>query len=172
MLKPVTKVLVLMMGLSLSACVAPTNQQQERTISRVGNNQVVPQPQAAANNDPVVTPNFGAGGLTWDAAGNTALRYRFAVQERNGEIVICGAYTGFGGGNIRALSREAMRQATVTMNGQTLLCDLRFFNEASNANWSTSLVGVETNCRSTGQAVGAVPLNTVRIEMREGRYRI
>ena len=98
--------------------------------------------------------------------------YRYVAIERNGEVYVCGAFTGRGASSIRKLNREAMRQATVTVNGQSISRNMRYFTEASNANWETALVGVETNCRTTGQSADTVELNAVRVEMRGGRYRV
>ncbi len=126
--------------------------------------------QPASVSNPVVTREFGGGGLDWSRVGG--LLYRYTAIERNGEVFVCGAYTGRGPGSARKLNREAMRLARVTVDGQTIMRNLRFFTEASNSNWDTELVGVDTNCQATGQSVDAVPLSAVRVEFREGRYRV
>ena len=130
----------------------------------------LPAQQSLAGGGPQVTDSFGGGGFRWE--GNGGLLFRFAAVEQDGKIFVCGAYTRRGASNSRALSREAMRQAEVTVGGQRIMRDLRFFTAASNGNWSTSLVGVETTCRSSGVAAAGVQLRDVRVEMREGRYRV
>jgi hypothetical protein len=165
--------LFLMMGLSLAACDAPTAQKAlgpTESVSEVESSQAVVTAQVAASASPVVASNFGGGGLSWGSVGS--MMFRFAALEQNGEVVICGAYTRRGSSNARALSREAMRQATVTVNGETIMRDMRFFTAASSGNWESSLIGIETNCRSTGQPAGSVSLNAVGVEIREGRYRV
>lgn len=165
----VIKIPVLVMLLSLTACVAPTTQQS--TAVTASNEAVtVAAAEATIENDPIVTENFRAGGGSWDRIGSVIFRY--TAIARNNEVYICGAFTGRGSTNIRRLSREVMTQAKVTAGEQTIMRNLRFFAEASNANFSSRLVGVETNCRSTGKSLDTVPLGSVRVQTREGRYRI
>lgn len=173
MLKNVTKTYLIFIGFSLAACVAPTGPQTLQpgdVVADTDDAQVAVADQAIAQSNPVVAPEFDGGGLSW--ARNGSLIFRYAAIERNGEVFICGAFTGRGSTNVRKASREAMRQAKATVNGQVVLRDLRYFTEASNASWDAGLVGTETSCRSTGQSVEAVPLNAVRVEMRQGRYRV
>jgi hypothetical protein len=165
----VIKITVLVMVLSLTGCVAPTTPQS--TAVTASNEAVtVAAPEATLENDPIVTVNFLGGGGSWEGFGSVLFRY--TAIARNNEVYICGAYTGRGSPNIRGLTREVMKQASVTAGGQTIMRNLRFFAEASNANFSSELVGVETNCRSTGQSLDAVPLSSVRVQTRDGRYRI
>ncbi|MDO6590054.1 hypothetical protein DS901_01410 [Loktanella sp. D2R18] len=163
------KISTLIAALSLTGCVETTSSQSTAVEAPEA---VATAPAAAATieDTPIVTANFGSGGGSWEGFGN--ILFRYAVIEQNNEVYICGAYTGRGSTNIRKLSREVMRQATATSNGQTILRNMRFFKEVSNSHLSTSLVGVETNCRSTGQSVDAVPLNSIRVQTHEGRYRV
>lgn len=159
----------LLAGLALSACV-PSAPPETETAPQAESRQVEAATQSPAQSDPVVTASFGGTGFNWSRNGGLMLR--FSAIERDGEVWICGSFTGRGSSNSRKLSREAMRQATVVSNGQVIMRNLRFFAEASNGNWESRLVGTETNCQSTGQSVGAVPLDSVSVEMRSGRYRV
>ncbi|KJZ18302.1 hypothetical protein [Loktanella sp. S4079] len=154
-------------ALSLTGCVETTTSQSTAVEAPESTATAA---EATVVDTPVVTANFGRGGGNWEGFGN--ILYRYAVIEQNNEVYICGAYTGRGSTNIRKLSREVMRQATATSNGQTIMRNMRFFSEVSNSHLSTSLVGVETNCRSTGKSVDEVPLNSIRVETRGGRYRV
>lgn len=168
-IKTPLKLVALLATLSVSACIAP-DATTPTPATATDETPVTAPTQTTVASNPVVDPAFKRGGGTWDPIGSAMFRY--TAIERNGEIYICGAFTARGSGTIRRLSREVMRQATVTANGQTVLRNLRFFREASNAAYPTQLVGVETNCASTGDPVGSFPLNSVVVETRPGRYRI
>ena len=158
------KVGVLLTGIALTACTAPTDSEPSQQTSAVVDSgaasETPAQPDAAPAN-PVVTSNFGGG-----------LRFRYTAIDRDGEVYVCGAYTGRGTQTSRKFSREAMRLGKVTIDGNEVLRNLRYFQEASSANWDNALVGVETSCRSTGLPAGSVDFTAVRVELREGRYRI
>lgn len=163
------KIPALIAALSLAGCVETTTSQSS----------VIEAPEGAAaattaagtiEDTPLVSANFGGGSGNWDGFGSVIYRFTTVVQDN--EVFICGAYTGRGSSDIRKLSREVMRQARITADGQTIMHNLRFFNEVSNSNFVTNLVGVETNCRSTGKSADEVSLNNIRIETRDGRYRV
>ncbi|WP_108813645.1 hypothetical protein [Loktanella sp. Alg231-35] len=163
----------LLMGLTLAACVAPTDQQtppQGGVASEADDSQSVAVERAAPAVNPVVTSEFGGGGLNWSRAGG--VKFRYTAIEQNGEVYICGAFTGRGPSGARKANRLVMREAKVTANGNLIMRSLRFFSEVSNGHWATDLIGVETSCGSTGQSVDALPLDAVRVELREGRYRV
>lgn len=166
------KASTLLFSLSLAACVAPTTPDTNEHATPATASETAPQPaaQTTAASNPVVTENFGRGGGSWEGTGSVIFRY--TAIERDGEIHICGAFTGRGTSVIRRLSREVMRQAKVTANGETLRRNLLFFTEASNATFSDQMVGVETRCGTTGKPAGSVPLNAIRVDTRDGKYRI
>jgi hypothetical protein len=163
------KLSALVAALSLTGCVEATTQQSTADTPLDGA-VAATAAEVTIDDTPIVTANFGGGGGNWEGVGSVVFRY--TAIEKNNEVYICGAYTGRGSTNIRKLSREVMRQATVTSNGQTVLRNLRFFAEASNANFASQLVGVETTCQSTGKSADEVPLGSVRVQTREGRYRV
>lgn len=160
------------MGLFLTACVAPTTPPPAQSVAATNADDSVAMAAVETTDisDPIVTAQFARGGGNLCAVGS--LLFRYTAIERNGEIYICGAFTGRGGPLIRKVSRAVMQQARVTANGETLLRTAGFFTEASNRNFSSQLVGVETNCRSTGQPAGAFPLASVRVEPRDGQYKV
>jgi hypothetical protein len=91
----------------------------------------------------------------------------------DGELYICGAYTNAGGGSsLVRLGREAMRDARITMDGQTIVRNLSFFKTVSNANVSTRLVGATADCENTGLVPTEAQYATIRMVLREGRYRV
>lgn len=165
----VAKMSALFLGLSLAACVAPT-EPLGTAVSASTDTPAATVPSPTVGIDPVVTAQFLGGGGNWQGTGRVVFRY--TAIERNNEIYICGAFTGQGSSRIRSLSREVMRQASVTSNGETIMRNLRFFREASSAKFSSALVGVETICNSTGLAAGTVPLEGIRVKTRDGRYRV
>lgn len=161
----------LLIVLSLAACVTPPSAQStEQSSPAIAAAVPAVSAQSSAESNPIVTRQFRGSGLDWSTTGG--LMYRYVAIERDGEVYVCGAFTGRGHSSIRKLNREAMRQATVTVNGQSISRNMRYFTEASNSNWDTALVGVATNCRTTGQSADAVQLDAVRVEMRGGRYRV
>lgn len=123
---------------------------------------------AAAN--PRVTEAFGGESFGWQGGGG--LLYRYTGIERDGEIYICGAYARRGSTGKNRLSREALRQSTLRANGDSIMRDMSHFKIVSSANLDTFLVGVETNCRSTGLAAGSLDLNSLQITTRRGSYRV
>ena len=123
---------------------------------------------AVAN--PRVTQAFSGGGGNWEGGGG--IMFRYTAIERDGEIYICGAYSRQGLSGTSRLGREVMRQAVVISNGERIMRNMAHFNAVSNSNWSSRLVGVETNCRSTGRAAGTLDLNSLEVSTRDGSYRI
>lgn len=171
LLNSTLKTCSILVAFSLSACVAPPNTQTTQqitasTTASVASN-VAPE---ASRADPIVAANFRGGGGTWEGSGT--IQFRYVAIERNGEVHICGAYTARGSSSVRILSREVMQAATVTANGETIMRNLRYFKEASSAALSNRLVGIETNCRSTGRAAGTVALESVVVQTRSGNYRV
>ncbi len=159
------------MGLSLAGCVEPTSTASPSQNEVVADaSEAIAIDQATSVNNPVITTDFAGGTFSWSTSGGVI--YRFVAIERDGEVFVCGAFTGRGSSNSRRLSREVMRQASMSVNGETIRQNLRFFTETSNANFSTLLVGVETSCASTGRAAGTVPLSAVRVDIRNGNYRV
>lgn len=167
------KAFVVVAGVALSACTPLTDASspvQEGRVSEVDQSQAVTAETTVTAENPVVAANFKGGGLGWSDHGD--MMYRFTAIERDGEVFICGAYSGRGSSIGRKFTREAMRLAKVTVDDQTILRNLRFFAEASSANWDNRLVGSATRCNATGEPAGSLDLNAVRVELREGRYRI
>lgn len=159
--------------LALSACQSTTGPQSDAQDVPVVSEETTASLNAVEQSsvtDPLVTSSFQGGQLSWGSVGG--ILHRYAAIERNGEIYVCGAYARKGSANLSRLSREAMRQATVTANGQTISSNLSYFSPVSSSNWDNGLVGVQTNCRTTGEAAGSFDLDAVRVEMRSGRYRI
>lgn len=98
-------------------------------------------------------------------------RYRAVLFE--GEMHICGAYSNRGRGAVTTrLGREVMREATMVMGDRTVMRNLSFFNVVSSANNGVGLEGTMANCATTGISVRPNELRNVRIEVREGRYRV
>ncbi|MCF2906449.1 hypothetical protein L0666_15765 [Octadecabacter sp. CECT 8868] len=161
------KITTLMMVFSLSACIEPTATQQPEAVS-VPASAAVDEISTAPN--PIVTTNFGGGSFRWSATAGFV--YRYTAIERNGEVFICGVNARRGTGILNRFSREALQQASVVSNGRTILRNLTFFNTVSNANWGTRLMGTETACKSTGRSVDDVPLGSISIHFREGRYNL
>ena len=152
----------------LSACDAPVAEQATaRPAEAVEDVALTSVPTVAS---PTVTNSFAGGQFLWDSTGG--LRYRYTAIERDGEIVICGAYARRGSSNSNKLSREVMRQATIRVGDEIVLRDLRYFAAVSNANWESGLVGVQTNCRGTGDTVSDYPLSAPQIYIRRGRYTV
>lgn len=147
-----------------------------------GENTVVPQdasteaPVTVASagsilSDPVVGEAFRGGRLNW-SNNNGSMLYRYRAIERDGEIYVCGAFSGRGPSISRRFNREALRLAVVTAGGEVVLSNLRFFNEVSSGNLETDLVGSPTRCNTTGRAAGSIPLGSLQVEFRRDRYRL
>ena len=117
-----------------------------------------------------VDGTFAGYGLQWARQAEMLIRYRPVIFE--GEMHICGAYSNRGGTDITRLGRQVMREATIKMDGSTILRNLDFFNVVSSANNGVQLVGTTANCANTGLAVTSQQLSTVEIDIREGRYRV
>lgn len=162
------KTAALLLAMSVSACVEPNTTQVDPVVTAPAPAQE--QTPSVAFSDPVVNPGFRGGGGSWEGFGD--ILFRYTAIERNGEIYICGAFTGRGARSIRRLSREVMRQATAEVNGRVLRRDMRFFREASNSALNNGLVGTETNCASTGEPAGSVPLPFISVETHPGRYSV
>ncbi len=154
--------------LTLAGCVAPDDQaaSQETVVAE-------PVAEVADSTElpsPVVQTYFTGGSGNWGPS--RGVLYRLIAIEHNGELLICGAYAAKGTGDLRRLGREVLRQARAEIRGQFVMRDLSFFKVTSSANWDEALVGVETNCKSTGLSASEVPPGPVHVITREGRYRV
>jgi hypothetical protein len=128
-------------------------------------------PLSASALEVQVTDNFGYDGFQWDQRSSMHIRYSPVMHE--GVLYICGAYSNAGGGaSLARLGRQAMREARITMGGQTIARNMSFFRIVSNANVSNGLVGTTADCDSTGLTPTQAQLSTIRMELREGRYRV
>ena len=125
-------------------------------------------PLSANALDVQVDDTFGGMTMTWATNSTTLIRYRPVMHE--GEMYICGAYSNNGGNNITRVGREVVREATIKMEGSTVMRNLDFFNVVSSANNSNGLVGTTASCRSTGLAPTNAQFSTVEIFIRGGRY--
>ena len=157
--------------LTLAGCVAPDDQAaSQEPVAAEPVAEVASVTNSAELPSPVVQANFGGGQGNWGPS--RGILYRLTAVEHNGELLICGAYAAKGTGDLRRLAREVLRQATAEVRGEFVLRDLSFFKVTSSANWDEALVGVETNCKSTGLSASEVPPGPVRVVSREGRYRV
>ena len=116
----------------------------------------------------VVDQTYAGGEFVWDRNGS-GLLYRYRPYVVDGEIVICGAWTRRG--SVTNLSRQAMREAHVVIDGQRVMRDVSWFRTVNRSGWQSGLEGMETSCRAMGVAATNSNVNTVTIEFREGRYR-
>lgn len=116
----------------------------------------------------LVDRTYGGGQFSWDRNGS-GLLYRYQAYVVDGEVVVCGAWARRG--PLRDLSRQAMREASIHIEGSRVMRNISWFNAVSNASWQTELDGAETTCRGTGTAAAGVNLRSVEIVFREGRYR-
>ena len=119
----------------------------------------------------LVDDNFGGGRFDWTRSAYFVFRYKPAILE--GELHLCGAYAGVGSGGIsNEFHRAAMREARFTVNGDTVLRSLRYFNQVNRRHLGEELVGTEARCRGLGIMTDS--LNGMRFDIvfREGRYRI
>ncbi len=167
-----TKSTAIILGFALSACLPADDSQisADKVDTVVASDTQATIETQSSDINPVVDESFGSGGLSWREGGG--LLYRFTAIERNGEIYICGAYSGDGSSISRKFSREAMRHAKVTANGDVLQRNLRYFYEASRGNLQNRLIGSTTRCNSTNEPAGSIDTDSIRVELREGRYRI
>jgi hypothetical protein len=108
-------------------------------------------------------------GFRWDRNGEMLIRYRAVVVD--GQLHICGAYSNRGGSSITRLGRQVLREATITMDGSSVLRNLQFFNVVSNANNSNGLVGTTASCVNTELTPTKAQVSTIEINIRSGRYR-
>jgi hypothetical protein len=168
--KALTKISVILLGFSLTACLpAETGQQNGASADMVSGTQAATRASAASSN-PVVTASFGGGQINWD--DDSTMIYRFTAIERDDKIFVCGAYAGSGSSLTPAFNNQLLRRSTVTVNGETVLRSLAYFYSASADMADSLLVGSETRCRSTSLAAGSVPLEEVQVELRQGRVTI
>ncbi len=166
--KILTRFTAALMGLSLAACLpAETGTQGDGSATATSG---VQSATRAATSNPVVTDRFPGGSTRWN--DGSTLIYRFTAIERDGEIFVCGAYTGAGSSYNTQFNRELLRRSQVTANGETVFRNLTYFYKASEEMLDTQLVGSETRCQSTSLAAGSVPLEAVKVELRQGRFRI
>ncbi|KQB97249.1 hypothetical protein AL073_09410 [Loktanella sp. 1ANDIMAR09] len=168
--KAITKISVILLGFSLSACLpAETGQQNGASAEMASGTQAATRARSSTSH-PVVTARFDGGQINWD--DNGTMIYRFTAIERDDKIFVCGAYAGSGSSLIPAFNRQLLRRSTVTVNGETVLRSLAYFHSASEEMADSLLVGSETRCRSTSLAAGSVPLEEVKVELRPGRVTI
>ena len=154
--------------LALSACDAPVVEQATAVPAEAVED--VALTDVPTVSDPIVTKSFARGQFLWEGTGG--LSYRYIAMERDGEIVICGAYARRGSSTSNKLSREVMRQATIRVGDEIVLRDLRYFAAVSNSHWESGLDGVQTNCRGTGDTIIDYPLSAPRIYIRHGSYTV
>jgi hypothetical protein len=168
--KSITKISVILLGFSLTACLpAETGQQNGASAGMASGTQAATRARASTSN-PVVTASFGGGQTRWND-GSTMI-YRFTAIERDDKIFVCGAYAGSGSSFTPQFNRQLLRRSAVTVNGETVMRNLAFFYPASAAMEDSLVVGSETRCKSTGLAAGSIPLEAVQVELREGRIAI
>ena len=67
------------------------------------------------------------------------------ITNYNGEWVLCGA--GYFGSTLRNITRQRMRDYFLKANGETVIRDMRFFNNVSRNEFEA---GAMANCASTG----------------------
>ncbi|SIT83002.1 hypothetical protein SAMN05421665_1580 [Yoonia rosea] len=168
--KAITKISVILLGFSLSACLpAETGQQNGASAEMASGTQAATRARASTSN-PVVTASFAGARSSWND-GSTVI-FRFTAIERDEEIFLCGAYTGSGSSFSSQMNRQLLRRSAATVNGETVMRNLSFFYGASADMEDSLLVGSETRCKSTGLAAGSVPLEAVKVELRQGRIAI
>ena len=169
--KVAKKLSIVIIGLSLSACLpAGAGTEDNASADATSGTQATTRASASTSN-PVVSPSFNIGGTSW-SNGEGVLLYRFTAIERDGDIVVCGAYAGEGLSFVSQANRELLRRSAVAVDGEVVLRNLAFFRKASAEMLDARLVGSETGCKSTGLAAGSVPLEAVKVELRPGRIRI
>ncbi len=96
-----------------------------------------------------VDESFSESGITWNAEYGLGYVFRIDFRERDGTVFVCGAGTYVNGFNSH-LTKRALRDAKVTMNGKTILRNLTFF---TNVKKGKSLIGAPANCVDTGAAL-------------------
>ena len=114
-----------------------------------------------------VTEDFLIGGLNWGDGPRSkpSLEYAFKVIAVDGQLDVCGIKV-FNGGSKNRFSVKALQEASVRMDGKSIIRNLNYFAFGKS---NIPLVGQTANCEATGTAV---PTRNVRITpyFREGRY--
>lgn len=119
-----------------------------------------------------VNDQFGQYNFEW-ASGNDGMLIRYYPIVHDGELHICGA---FAGKSARArgnrFHRAALQEAKITLHGERLLQDLRFFSQSSRAYMRENLVGQTATCKTTGRAATSIDYAGISMEFRQGSYRV
>jgi hypothetical protein len=101
---------------------------------------------SAADFQVPVDEDFGAGSFEWGGGLGTSYQFRWNVIAAGNKLAVCGAGQ-FLDPTTGSATRDAMRKASVTVNGQNIVRDLNFFTKVKK---SANLMQAKATCRDTG----------------------
>jgi len=125
---------------------------------------------AFAQSEPIVQENWGGTGMGW--GNNAQLILRYIPANVNGKIRVCIAFVGTGGAQARDFHRAALKDAKVTLDGQTILRNLTFAKTVHSRHFSSAAVGQPAKCKATRVDYPSSGLPPIRVELRTGRYTV
>ncbi len=89
----------------------------------------------------------------WGKDGDIVVRW--AVNNVDGRLQVCGAYSSTGKAIIQKFNRALLKEAKIQINGQTVRKNMRFFKRLANEGRENNHFGQPTNCRMTKHAYQA-----------------
>lgn len=135
--------------------------------SFIGTSATAHEPQA------VINDSFVRGQFNWTRGTTNYFVYRYIPIILEGELHVCGAFAVAGSNRINnKFHKQAMQEAWITVNGETALRRLSYFNWLGPSALQADLIGSNANCRGTGLMAESTNGMSVAVNFRQGSYRV